>query len=289
MTEDLVGPYRELPYPVARIVGSDTVRIGMMRHRIPILAEVDVTEARNAIANRKAATGEGLSFTGWVIRCIAQAASDYPRVHALRRGRHALVLFDDVDVAIVIQRQLPNTDPPEYLPMPYVIRRANTKTVESIHKEIRDAQGMVLRSGEQTIDLAEKVPSARTIRIFATMPFLLRRLLYWDRLFRDPFRVKRTMGTVTVTSVGMFGAVGRGSNWGIPIEFHPLTVALGSVARKPAVVGERVEPREFVGMTVVFDHDVIDGAPMAMFLQRLRELMEGGFGLSASAEASGNG
>jgi pyruvate/2-oxoglutarate dehydrogenase complex dihydrolipoamide acyltransferase (E2) component len=40
-----------------------------------------------------------------------------------------------------------------------------------------------------------------------------------------------------------------------------------------------VEPREFLGMTLMFDHDVIDGAPMAMFLQRLRELIESGFGL----------
>ena len=276
---DLVGTYAELPYPAARIVGSDTVRIGMTRHHIPVLAEVDVTEARAAIARRKEATGEALSFTGWVITCLAQAAGEYPRVHALRRGRHKLVLFDDVDVSIVVQRRLEGTSPPEYLPMPYVIRKANKKPVDAIHREIRGAQARNLAPGAQTIDLAEKMPSPRTIRIFASVPFFLRRLAYWDRLFRDPFRVKRTMGTVTVTSVGMFGKVGSGSNWGIPIEFHPLTVALGAVARKPAVVGDRVEPREFLGMTIVVDHDVIDGAPMAMFLTRLRELMESGYGL----------
>lgn len=63
------------------------------------------------------------------------------------------------------------------------------------------------------------------------------------------------------------------------MEFHPLTVALGAIARKPAVVGDRVEARDFLGMTIVFDHDVVDGAPVAMFLQRLRELMESGYGL----------
>ena len=103
--------------------------------------------------------------------------------------------------------------------------------------------------------------------------------MYWNRLFRDPFRVKRTMGTVSVTSVGMFGKVSGGSSWGIPEEFHPLTVALGAVALKPAMVGDRVEAREFLGMTIVFDHDVVDGAPVAMFLQRLRDLMESAYGL----------
>ena len=149
--------------------------------------------------------------------------------------------------------------------------------MEAIHTEIRAAQAKVLAPGAQTIDLAEKMPSPRMIRIFASMPFFIRRAVYWNRLFHDPFRVKRTMGTVSVTSVGMFGKVGSG--WGIRVEFHPLTVALGAITRKPAVVGDRVEAREFLGMTIVFDHDVVDGAPVATFLQRLRELMEKAFAL----------
>ena len=103
--------------------------------------------------------------------------------------------------------------------------------------------------------------------------------MYWNRLFRDPFRVKRTMGTVSVTSVGMFGKVSGGSSWGIPVEFHLLTVALGAIARKSAMAEDRVEACEFLGMTVVFDHDVVDGAPVTRFLQWLRELMKSGYEL----------
>ena len=61
--------------------------------------------------------------------------------------------------------------------------------------------------------------------------------------------------------------------------FHALTVAPGAVSRRPAFVGDRVEPREYLGVTLMFDHEVIDGAPMARFLQRLRELLESGYGL----------
>ena len=32
-------------------------------------------------------------------------------------------------------------------------------------------------------------------------------------------------------------------------------------------------------MTVLFDHDVVDGLPVALFLRRLSELMEGAFSL----------
>ena len=84
-----------------------------------------------------------------MIRCLAQAASEHKRVHALRLGGHKLVLFDDVDVNIVVQRRLEGTEPPEYLPMPYVIRKATEKTVEAIHAEIRAAQARALRGGSR--------------------------------------------------------------------------------------------------------------------------------------------
>ncbi len=164
MTDNLVGTFSELPFPSAREVGIDTVRIGMARHHIPVLAEIDVTLARAAITKRKEATGEGLSFTGWVIKCLAQAASEHKRVHALRRGRHRLVIFDDVDVAIVVQRRLKGTDPPEYLPMPYVIRKANEKTVEAIHAEIRARQELATGAQVGLAELRSSAQRARRVR-----------------------------------------------------------------------------------------------------------------------------
>jgi hypothetical protein len=50
------------------------------------------------------------------------------------------------------------------------------------------------------------------------------------------------------------------------------------LAWKPAVVQGRVEPREIVHLTVVFDHDVLDGAPAARFTRRLVELIASGSG-----------
>jgi len=55
---------------------------------------------------------------------------------------------------------------------------------------------------------------------------------------------------------------------------------VGGISRKPAVVGDRIEPREILHLTVGFDHDVVDGAPAARFVQRLTELIEGGYGLA---------
>jgi pyruvate/2-oxoglutarate dehydrogenase complex dihydrolipoamide acyltransferase (E2) component len=54
---------------------------------------------------------------------------------------------------------------------------------------------------------------------------------------------------------------------------------VGGIARKPAVIEERVEPRYLLNLTVAFDHDVVDGAPAARFVKRLVELIESGYGL----------
>jgi len=54
---------------------------------------------------------------------------------------------------------------------------------------------------------------------------------------------------------------------------------VGGIAWKPAVVERRIEPRVILNLTVLFDHDIVDGAPATRFTRRLVELMESGYGL----------
>jgi pyruvate/2-oxoglutarate dehydrogenase complex dihydrolipoamide acyltransferase (E2) component len=54
---------------------------------------------------------------------------------------------------------------------------------------------------------------------------------------------------------------------------------LGGIGEKPGVVDHRIQVRKYLSVTVSFDHDVIDGAPAARFTQRLKNLVENGFGL----------
>jgi len=45
------------------------------------------------------------------------------------------------------------------------------------------------------------------------------------------------------------------------------------------VVEGRVEPREILNLTVMLDHEIIDGGPAARFTHRLVELIQSGYGL----------
>jgi pyruvate/2-oxoglutarate dehydrogenase complex dihydrolipoamide acyltransferase (E2) component len=81
----------------------------------------------------------------------------------------------------------------------------------------------------------------------------------------------------------MFGE-GQGG-WGLaPMRAYSLGLVVGSTAWKPAVVEGRIEPREILNLTVVFDHDVIDGAPATRFTRRLVELIECGYGLGETCD-----
>ena len=61
-----------------------------------------------------------------------------------------------------------------------------------------------------------------------------------------------------------------------------LLMIVGGIAKKPGVVKERIEIREYLDLTISIDHDVVDGAPMVRFVNRFRELFESGYGLNTN-------
>lgn len=51
-------------------------------------------------------------------------------------------------------------------------------------------------------------------------------------------------------------------------------LAVGAIVKEPVVEGDAVCIRPRMQMTLVFDHRIIDGAPAAKFLQRVKHLVE---------------
>jgi len=262
-----IRPYHVVDLPPARRVMINMLDLSESKHCMYGLLEVDVTIARQFIAEHKARTGETLSFTGFLTLCLARAVDEDKAVQAYLKGRKQLVLFDDVDVGLMIERKIGE----KRALMGHVIRRANHKTYQEIHQEIRSVQ-------------STPVPPNRGLptwfRFAMLLPWPLSRLvksLMGLATFRDPTIRVSAGGTVGVTAVGMFG---KGhSGWGIAITPNSLSLVVGSMALKPAVVEGRIEPREMLNLTVMFNHDVVDGAPATRFVRRLVELIESGYGL----------
>lgn len=247
--------YQIRTFPLSRRLILDAGAWGRRKHIIHLLGELDVTVARQKIRETAERTGEQLSFSAFITACVGRTVVLDRMWHAYRQGGR-LILFDDVDVAVLVERNVEG----EKLALFQVVRKSNEKSVRDIHNEIREAQrGKV-----------DEMPSIGRWKMFLALPGLLRRPFYWW-LDRSPNTRKALGGTVVVTAVGMFAG---GAGWGIPISSATLTVTVGGVAKKPGFVNDNMEPREYLNVTVSFDHDIVDGAPAARFVAKLRELVE---------------
>lgn len=263
---DLLGHFNTQAFSKNRELVIDIVKLGRSKHHVPILFEVDVTDARNRVRLRKQQSGGSLSFTGWAIKCIAQAITENKQMHAIRSGRRQTVVFEEVDVLLTVQKSVEE----EPVPLPFVIRDANGKSVLQINEEILAARRQDANKG--TMMLGKNPWYAN---LYLSLPSFVRSLV-GRRMMRNPFAIKRNTGTVGVSSIGMMGNF---AGWAIPVGPLPIQFALGGIVTKPGIVNGQVEGRDFLSVAFVFDHDVVDGAPVAAFTSRLVELMQSAYGL----------
>ena len=263
-----IGEYRTEEFPLSRISTFDIGVTGLKKHHLKALIELDVTDARKMILNKK--QSEKISFNSWLIKCISHAVEECDQIHGVRKGKNGVVIFRDIDISIVIERQVQG----KKVPLPYVIRKSNKKSISDIYHEIRKGQGQII-SNEGDYVLGEK-KNDLSMRIYYALPGFLRRGI-WRKIIQSPYLTKENMGTVMITSIGMMGKI---NGWVIPVSVHPLCFAIGSIVKKPGVVDGRIEIREYLYVTALVDHDVIDGAPAARALSKLTKLIEGGYGLS---------
>jgi pyruvate/2-oxoglutarate dehydrogenase complex dihydrolipoamide acyltransferase (E2) component len=184
---------------------------------------------------------------------LAKAVDEHKAVQAIRLGSKRLILFDEVDVLTDIERDVSGQ---KYI-LPTIIRSANRKTVRELHNEIRAAQGADVKN------------VLKRFRLLLLPPVLSRPFLWafgWIGR-RRPLLWKETMGTVEISAVGMFGT---GAGWGIPpAPATPLMLTVGGIGEKPGVARGQIALRDYLSLTISFDHDMIDGAPAARFTARL--------------------
>jgi pyruvate/2-oxoglutarate dehydrogenase complex dihydrolipoamide acyltransferase (E2) component len=266
------GPYQVVDLAPGRRIWVNALELSWPAHSMYGLLEVDVTLARKLIAEHKALTGESLSFAGFLTFCLARAVDEDKTIQAYRKGSKQLVLFEDVNVGLMVERKVGE----KRALMGHIIQAANRKTYREIHDEIRRVQ-------------SDPVPPGRGMaswfRSIMLLPWPLSRLVIGLLRLngrRDPTISVSMGGTVALTSIGMFG--GSHSGWGISPTLHPLGLVVGGISWKPAVVNGRIEPREILNLTVTFDHDIVDGGPATRFVRRLVELIESGCGLTETVK-----
>jgi pyruvate/2-oxoglutarate dehydrogenase complex dihydrolipoamide acyltransferase (E2) component len=248
--------FETLPFGFNRQMVRASASVSKEKDTIHLIAEVDITRPRRLIREYLELSHERLSLTGYVVSCLARALKEFPQFNSFRKGSRLIVL-EDLTISVLFEREIDG----ESVPEPVGILRANLKTYREIHNELRSAQMREVRHlGAST--------GAAWVRF---IPGFLLKLFV--RLASQSISMQKRYGAVGVTAVGMFGA---GSMWLVPLTNATVTVAVGSISRKPVLIEGELEEHEFLCLTISFDHDIVDGAPAARFARRFAELLSNG-------------
>jgi len=249
--------------PQSRIATFDIFSEGLLKHHVSALLEFDVTESRKKLQDLRK-SGVNVSFNAWIIKVISSILQKHPEASAYLYSKKKLILFNDINISILVEKKIGG----KKVPIPVVIEKTNQKTALEIALEIETAKNQELSANEIVINKQANLSE----RIYYHLPGFLRRAV-WKFMLRNPKIAYKKMGNAVITSVGMIGKI---NGWFIQKSVHPISFGVGSVLKKAIVLNNEIKIREILNMTILVDHDVIDGAPMVRFLADLTKSLESG-------------
>ncbi len=156
--------YEVIDYPKSRLATVDVGRFGHNKHYMFGLLEVDVTTARSQL-RRLRQQGQETSFTAWMIKTIGDCVSRNTYAQAMRWKRRKLIAFNDVDIAVPVERLVGGKP----VPLPLLIRQANRKSARDVHREIEAALHKAV-SDEKDFILSRHEFSRRSLRLYYAAP-----------------------------------------------------------------------------------------------------------------------
>ncbi|MHA1557368.1 MAG: 2-oxo acid dehydrogenase subunit E2 [Candidatus Heimdallarchaeota archaeon] len=273
MKESKHGLYYTVPFTRNRDIVVDFITIGKKSMKVHGFGDIDVTYPLAKIKELKE-KGIKLSFTAYLSYVFVRTVADHPHMQAIKWRRRKMVVFEDVDVSFIVEREIKG----KKMPILVMIRKANEKTIQEITDIIRGTKAI---DDDSMVD-KEKEGASVTAKLLK-MPGFLRRFLF-NRLFKNPFTRRQFSGTVGITSIGMFAGGGGTS---IPIAVENLSLNVGGIEKRPGYLikedgsydTKQIIPRDYLWFTINIDHTTVDGGPIVRFAAAFRDRVRKGYGL----------
>jgi pyruvate/2-oxoglutarate dehydrogenase complex dihydrolipoamide acyltransferase (E2) component len=265
------APGTIIAYPKLRNFVQDVLAEGHRKKIAHVLLEAEVGTIKAQLAQLRRDGCAPVSLTSYIAKSFACAIDADRRMQAYRRGRSRLVVFDDVDLAFMVEREWEGA----VLPVFHVLRCAQRKSAREINRELQAAR---------ETPLGTLGPMSAFEMQFFLLPRFLRKAV-WFFIRRNPYWFKDVAGTAAVTSMGMYTS---GAAVGIPITPMTLTLCIGAIETKLALDAGRVVEREMIHMSLSVDHDIIDGAPLMRFVDRFKTILADGRALLAAEVDAGD-
>ena len=246
-------------YPKLRNFILDIMAEGRRKNIINLLFETELAPIRQHIAHYETQHHERITLTSYISKSFACAIDDDKSIQGYRKGKSKLLIFDEVDLAVMVEREIDG----HTMPVTLIVRAANRKGISEISQEIRRSK---------TSMIGDVGPMNALDKQFFTLPRLLRKII-WFETRRDPHLFKQLAGTAGVTSMGMHAS---GPAVMIPITPMTLTLSIGAIHKKLVLENGLAVERDFIQMNLGADHDIVDGAPLMRFADRFKcKLLDG--------------
>ncbi len=265
------GRYYTVPFSRNRDIVVDFISIGKKTMKVYGIGEMDVTLPLKKIAEYKE-KGKKISFTAYLAYLLAQTLVDHPNMQAIKWGRRRMVIFEDVDLTCLVEKEIKGKKVPSQI----LIRKANEKSILEISDIFRTG---ISRKEDSMIDESEDSGAGLLLKL----PGFLRRFVM-NRIYKNPFSRRQYLGTAGITSIGKFA---KGGGTSIPIATENISINAGGIERKPgyhvkedgSLDLDKIEPRDSLWITFNIDHTTVDGAPTTRFIGEYRERLSKAYGL----------
>jgi len=255
--------FKKIDFPSSRVGTHDLGKIGKGKHHVATILELNVTESRSAIRELRRC-GKSISFISWLVKKISETLEEHEEVRGYLKGRNKKIVFKDVSMSVMVEKSVSGT----MVPIPLLIENINHISVEEIYEKIESAKSLKINSEEDFV--IEGSISKRLMSLYYKLPQFIR-LLAIKSILKKPFKSHKMMGDAIFTSSGMTGRI---PGWAIVKSYHNVAFVLGTIVKKPWVVNNQIMIQEIAHLTLLIDHDVVDGVAMAKFISNLARKIE---------------
>lgn len=153
-----------------------------------------------------------------------------------------------------------------------VIRKADKRSWRDVGKEFKTKVIAIKKGTDKSYDQIKKsfglMPGILARPVLDLCAFLLYNLNLWSPLLGSP---KDSFGSVMLTNIGSFGA----DQAYCPIAPYtriPMVVSAGKVAKRPFVIGDKVEAVETIYLSFTYDHRIMDGVQYQWLANTIKDI-----------------
>ena len=253
------APHQTTPFPKMRNVVLDIMDEGRRKNTIHLPFDADATAMLIELERINAGRASRITLTSYIAKALADTVAEDPRMQAYRKGNE-LVIFRDVDVSVMIERKVEGTR----MPVPYIVRAVNDQGLTALDATLLAARTMPLYT--------DNGPLSKLEATFFSLPRVIRKIV-WFFIRRDPHLFRQVAGTVGLTSLPSqlpLRAIG------MPITPMTLTLLVGAISPRLQLRDGQIIEKKIIQMNLSADHDIIDGAQMMRFIERLKKRLHDG-------------